>query len=94
MTDIEGMKEIVNQVAIQAATAIMMAFRDTDIGAGQWQPQTSEKNKGRGMEYQELNWDAEERYVQQLDFELEVTSISDTRVYKISDKEKVPVLKN
>ena len=32
MAGSESIKEIVNQVAIQAATAVMMAFRDTEMG--------------------------------------------------------------
>ena len=32
MAESEGVKEIVNQVAVQVATAVMMAFSDTDVG--------------------------------------------------------------
>ena len=48
MGDSEGFKEIVNQVAIQAATAVMMAQTQTH-DSGQPQPQTSKKHKGGGM---------------------------------------------
>ena len=30
MADSEGIKEIVNQVAMQAATVVMMAFKNTE----------------------------------------------------------------
>ena len=33
MAESEGIKEKVNQVAIQAAMAVMMAFRETDTGS-------------------------------------------------------------
>ena len=32
MAESEGMKEIVNQVAVQAATAVMTVLRDVDVG--------------------------------------------------------------
>ena len=32
MMESEGTKEIMNQVAVQAATAVIMAFRDVDVG--------------------------------------------------------------
>ena len=32
MADSESIKEIVNEVTVQAATMVMMAFRDTDTG--------------------------------------------------------------
>ena len=46
----ESIKEIVNQVAVQAATAVMIAFRDTETGpwpavmTNQWENQR--KNNG------------------------------------------------
>ena len=33
-------------------------------------------------------------YVELLNFELEVTNILETRAYKISDKEEVPIIKH
>ena len=32
MADSEGIKEVVNQVVVQAATVVMMAFWDTEKG--------------------------------------------------------------
>ena len=32
MADSDSIKEIVNEVAVQVATAVMMAFRDTETG--------------------------------------------------------------
>ena len=32
MAESEGIKEIVNQVAIQAVTTVMMALKDVDVG--------------------------------------------------------------
>ena len=33
MAESEDMKDIVNQVAVQAAIAVMMVLRDTDVGS-------------------------------------------------------------
>ena len=52
MADSEGIKEIVNQVAIQAAMAVIMSFRDMTQHPSQPQPQTSERHKSRSMENQ------------------------------------------
>ena len=38
--------------------------------------------------------DAQDRYVERLNFEREVIIILETRVYELTDEEKVPVIKN
>ena len=70
-TDSESIKEIVNQVAVQAATAVIMAFRDTEIGH---QPATMpdqsenkrQRNGGLVLEKARFNRDVPDRYVKLL----------------------------
>ena len=50
MVDAESIKEIVNQVAMQAATEDMMPFRDTkNRNPGQLQYQSRGKIRGKGI---------------------------------------------
>ena len=42
MAESEGTKEIMSQAAIQVASAVMMAFRDTDTGPQQPPQQAAE----------------------------------------------------
>ena len=99
MTDFEGIKEIVNQVDVQAEMAVMMVFRDRDTGSWLATTKTSERHKGRDMndliqEKPKFYWDAQDRYVKLLNVELEVTNILETRAYKIGDEEKVSFIIN
>ena len=50
MPDSESIKEIINEVAMQAAIMAMLTFRETETGACPQQYKTSGKPKGRGME--------------------------------------------
>ena len=59
----------------------------------QWQTQ-KHRNGGLILEKHRLNWDALDRYVKLLNFQLEVTSIYETRAYEVSDEERIPVIKN
>ena len=65
---IQSIKEIVNQVTVPAATAVMMAFRDTDTGPQlattphQWKNQR-QRNGGLVLEMPRFNWDVPDRYV-------------------------------
>ena len=52
MANSESIKEIVNQVAIQAATAVFMAFRATGTGLWPGTPQKQQethKQRDRGL---------------------------------------------
>ena len=99
MADSDSIKEMVHQVAMQAATVVMTAFRDTEPGLQtattqyQWQNQR-QRYGGLILEKPRFNCDMPDRYVKLLNFELEVTNILEIRAYRISDEEKVPVIKN
>ena len=84
---------------MQAATVAMLAFRDTETGP---QPATTPNQQGTHrkrygalkLEKLKYNWDTQDRYVKLLNLKLKVTYILETRVYEISDLEKVLVIKN
>ena len=86
-------------MAVQVATAVMMAFRDTETGPqpatmpSQWEMQRERKG-GLILEKSTLNWDVPVRNVKLLNFKLEVTNILETRAYEIRDEECVLVKKN
>ena len=42
----------------------------------------------------EFNWKAPDRYVQLLNFKIEVVNILKVKVYDINDEETVPIIKN
>ena len=47
MENSEGIKETVNQTAMQTALAVMMAFKDTEPGLWPAKPQISKRHKDR-----------------------------------------------
>ena len=95
----EGIEEIVNQVGIQTATTVIIAFRDADAGL---QPTTTAIHKqpqrqshGRLMLEKPLfNWDAKDRYAELINVKMEVTNILETKAYELNDEEKVILIKN
>ena len=91
MADSESIKEIVKQAAVQE-------FRDSETGPwlatmpNQWENQM-QRNRGLVLEKLRFNRDAPDSYVELLNFQLEVTSVLDTRAYEIND-DRIPVIKN
>ena len=75
MADSESIKEIVYQVAVQAATTVMMTFRDTETGPwlattpNQWKNQR-QRNGQLVLEKLRFYWDAPDNYVELLNFQL------------------------
>ena len=65
----------------------MMAFRDTETGPwsiimpNQWENQR-QRNGGLVLGKPIFNWDMTNRYVQLLNFHLDVTNILETRAYE------------
>ena len=82
-----------------AAAVIMMTFRDTETepwsATIQHQWVTQRQRHGELiLENQRFNWDVPDRYVEVLNFKLEVKIILELRAYKIKDEENVLVIKN
>ena len=99
MPNFESIKEIVIQAAMQAATAVIMAFRDTETGPwpvrtpNQWENQR-QRNGGLVLEKPRFVWDVSDSYVKLLNFQLEAMNILETRAFEINDEERMQVTKN
>ena len=99
MTEAEGMKVIENQVAIQAASAVMMALWDAEAGpwlttmASHRQPQRNRHSKPV-LSKATFNWATKGTHEECMNFEMELINILETKVYKLTEEEKVPVIKH
>ena len=96
MAGSESIKEIVNQVALQTATAAIIAFKDTETGpkpakSPNQQENQRQMNGGLVLEKPRFNWDMPYRYDKLLHFQLEVMNILETRAYEINDEERILV---
>ena len=89
---LKSIKEIVKQVAVQAPTPVMVTFRDSH-NAKQWINQR-QRNGGLVLEKLRFNWDMPDRYVELLNFQLEVMNILETRAYEINNEERMPVIRD
>ena len=97
MAESESGKEIVNQVAMQAAMTVMMAFKDTETGS---QPATTPnqqenqryRNDRLVLEKTRFNWNMPDGYVKLLHFQLEVMNILESRAKEINDEARIPVI--
>ena len=87
-------------MVIQAGMVVMMTMREAHTG-----PASSAKTWGFGDAHRQLhsrpaleqpsfNWNAPEKYVKLLSFEMEAMNILQTTTYKLTDEEKVLVIKN
>ena len=80
MAEFEGIQTIVNQVVIQAATAVMMALIDADVGphpatmVSLREPQR-QRHDGPALEKPSFNWNAQDRYSILPNFEMDVMNI-------------------
>ena len=81
MAESEGIQAIANQAAIQTVTAVMMALRHADVGKRTTANTASPteplrwRHGGSVLEKPLFNQNAQERYMELLNFELEVTNI-------------------
>ena len=80
-------KEIMNQAAIQATTMRLT------MPASHSEP--PKQRHGEPIVVKpDFSLDAQERYVELINFEMEVTNILATKTYKLTEEEEVPVIKN
>ena len=99
MAESQSIKEVVNQAAIHAAMAVMIVLRYTDAGP---QPPTvvshrkpqRQRHNGPIHKKPTCNWDAQDRYVELVNFEKEVLSMLDTKLYALLEEVEVPVIKS
>ena len=52
------------------------------------------RNGGLVLEKPRINWNAPDRYVKLLNFQLQVMNILEIRHCEINDEERIPVIKN
>ena len=87
MAESEAIQTAVKQVAIHSATATVMVLRETDAGLISG---TSMANMGEAYIYRHggpvlrqpsFDWNASDRYIELLSFEMEVTNILQTKTY-------------
>ena len=53
------------------------------------------KRHGRpALKQPSFNWNAPDKYVELLHCEMEITDILKTKVYKLTEEEEVPIIKN
>ena len=83
------------QVALQAATAAVGARREEDPPAKSHSRRSIPDKQYRPMLSQPaFNWEAPDKYVQLLHFEMEVANVLQAKVYDLNEEKKVPTIKN
>ena len=96
MVEAEAIQSVVTQGGIQAATA---AMREADAGQilGTNTASLREAHRQRhgrpALKQLPFNWNAPDKYVELLNFKMEVTNILQTKAYKLLEEGKVPLLR-
>ena len=86
MAELEGIMEIVNQVAIQAAMAVTLALRNRcGIPTNHHRKPQINRHDVPILVTPAFNWDIQDRYAELVNFELEVTFWK-LRAYKLRKK--------
>ena len=96
MAESDNIKEVVNQAAVQAAMAVMMALRYARQDHSQ--PLQCGIKSQRQAEWPvneklAFNCSTQERYTEFINFEMEVFNILETKVHELSKEEKASVIK-
>ena len=99
MAESENTKEVVNQLAVQAAMVVMTVLRDTEAGSqlttmmSHREPQRH-KHSGPVLVKPLFNCYMQDRYIELMNFEMEVLNFLETKAYGLFEEENVPVIKN
>ena len=89
MTESDNIKEVVNQVAMQAVVAVMMALRDMEGGSQMTtavthrEPQ-GQRHSGPMLMKPAFSWGVQDRYIGLMNFKMDVSNILETKVYELS----------
>ena len=77
-----------------------MALREADAGPKSW-PNTDslrevhrQRHLRSALKQPSFNWNVLVKYVELLNFEMEVTNILEMKMYLLTEEEKVPIIKN
>ena len=99
MVEYEGIHEIINQAPVQSVTGVMMVLWNADVGpnlaltASLREPQR--QRHGRlTTEKPSFNWNAQDMYVELLNFEMEVLNILGREAYVLTVDKKIPVARS
>ena len=97
MAQSEGIKQIVNQVAIQAAMTVMMALREQRQDPNKPLQLVIEGHKDKGKEDQYLQNSIQLGHSGQIcwihEFEIGITNFVQIKANELTEEEKVPVIK-
>ena len=96
MEESENIKELVNQVAVHVAKVVRMALRDTEAGSQLTTVMSHRKPQRRRpsgpiLGKLVLNWGIQDRYIELMNFEVEVLNILEIEAYELSE---VPVIEH
>ena len=100
MAGLETIWTVVMQAAIQAAMAAVLAMRqaDTSTASGTNTVSLGEACKhGHGvpaLRQPSFNWNAADKYIILLRFEMEVTNILQAKINELTEEAKGPIIKN
>ena len=95
MANSEEMQAAIMQVAIKAATAMVRVMRKADPPAKPHSIRNTPEECCRPMMSQPaFNWKMPDRYVEVLNFEMEVENVVQAEMYDLSEEGKVPIIKN
>ena len=93
MAHSEEMQVMIMQAAFQAATAAVGAMRETDLSAKQHSRRSIPEEKHRPRKARPMlnqpafNLKAPDRYVELLNFEMQVANVPKTKVYDLNEEE-------
>ena len=99
MAESEGIQSVVTQMAIQVAMAAVMVLTEVDAGsiltsAASLRETCRQTHGGPALKLSAFSWTAPDRYVEFLNFEMEVINILKTKMYKVNTEEKVTIITN
>ena len=103
MAESEATQALVNQAAIKAAItaamALVMVLGEAGVGPRSAENTISPREVHRqrhgspALKQLLLNWNATEKYVELLNFEMEVTNILQMKACELNEEGKVPIIK-
>ena len=100
MAELDAMHTIIMQVAIQVAGELVMELKEEDTGSvtASDMAKTGEVYRSQhskpALRQPAFDWKAPDKYIKLLNVDMEETNMLQTRVHKLNNKEKVPIIKH
>ena len=100
MVESETIKTVITHAAIQEATAVVKVMREVDTGhisdanttSSMWEV-CRQRQARPALKQLSFNWNAPDKYIELLSFEMEITNLLQTKMYEWTEEEKVPTIK-